>query len=247
MCAALFGQSALMRGTGILGGTFNPIHNGHLRHALEAGEALGLSSVFLSPCAVPPHKNSTGILPYALRVEMLRAAVRNIPLLKVSTLEGEMSAPSYTWHLLQEWNRHHAGSDTSLPYFMMGAESFSSLDRWYRGLELPAFAHLVMLPRHGEDGRVFHESIRRFWPGSVEEGRPFPHDRETVALAGGGFCTFLPAPRLDISATSIRERWLAGRSVAGLLPEAVLSILERHAAEVTRCWLGGDAEGKDIS
>ena len=225
-----------MSGIGILGGTFNPVHNGHLRHALEAGEALGLDRVFLSPCAVPPHKGGSGILPFDLRVDMVRAAVDSIPLLEVDTLEGEMELPSYTWRTLQEWNRRHPQPDGSLPYFMMGAESFSALDRWYHGLELPSLAHLVMLPRDGEDGRVFYESIRRFWPGSLEEDRPFPGARETVVLAGGGKCTFLPAPRLDISSTFIRERWLAGRSVAGLVPEAALRVLETHAMEVCRCW-----------
>ena len=93
--------------TGILGGTFNPVHNGHLRHALEAGEALGLDRVLLSPCAVPPHKAGAGILPFDLRVDMVRAAVDSIPLLEVDTLEGEMELPSYTWRTLQEWNRRH--------------------------------------------------------------------------------------------------------------------------------------------
>ncbi|WP_298066911.1 nicotinate (nicotinamide) nucleotide adenylyltransferase [uncultured Mailhella sp.] len=225
-----------MSGIGILGGTFNPVHNGHLRHALEAGEALGLDRVLLLPCAEPPHKGVCNVLPFALRVDMLQAAVSNIPLLEVDPLEGELARPSYTWRTLEEWNRRHIQPGGALPYFMMGAESFAALSRWKRGLELPRFAHLVMLPRDGEDGRGFYESIRRFWPGSLEEGRPFPVSRETVALAGGGACTFLPAPRLDISSTFIRERWCAGRSVAGLVPEAALRVLEAHAGAVRRIW-----------
>ena len=63
---------------GILGGTFNPVHNGHLRLAVEVGEALGLERVLLTPCASPPHKTSNGLLPFDLRVAFLREAVRGI-------------------------------------------------------------------------------------------------------------------------------------------------------------------------
>ncbi len=223
-----------MAGTGILGGTFNPVHNGHVRHAVEVAEALGLDRVVLMPCGTPPHKESAGLLPFSLRVELLRAAVRGISFLGVETLEGELEGPSYTWRTLVEWGRRHPGEP--LPYFMMGAESFAALDTWKHGLELPKFAHLVMVPRNGDDGSVFHESIRSFWPGSLSPAMDVPLGRETVSLAGGGECTFLPVPRLDISSTFIRARWRAGRSLAGLLPEAELDVLVAHAEEVSVCW-----------
>lgn len=223
-----------MGATGILGGTFNPAHNGHVRHAVEVAEALGLERVLLMPCATPPHKESAGLLPFDLRVELLRAAVRGIPFLGVETLEGELEGPSYTWRTLKEWAARHPGED--LPYFMMGAESFAALDTWKNGRELPHFAHLVMVPRNGDDGSVFHESIRSFWPGSLPDDCNVPLGRETVHLVGGGCCTFLPVPRLDISSTFIRARWRAGRSLDALLPEAELSVLRSHAAEVSECW-----------
>ena len=76
--------SEAMPSVGILGGTFNPVHNGHLRLAVEVGEALGLERVLLTPCASPPHKTHDGLLPFALREAFLREAVRGIPLLEVS-------------------------------------------------------------------------------------------------------------------------------------------------------------------
>lgn len=223
-----------MGGTGILGGTFNPVHNGHIRHAVEVGEALGLDRVLLMPCASPPHKESLGLLPFTLRVELLRAAVKGVPLLGVETLEGELEGPSYTWRSLHEWVRRNEGE--GLPYFMMGAESFAALDTWFRGLELPRTAHLVMVPRGGDDGSVFHESIRSFWPGSLPARCDMPLGRETVELAGGGRCTFLPVPRLDISSTFIRARWRSGRSLAGLVPAEELDVLFARAEEVSACW-----------
>lgn len=223
-----------MGAIGILGGTFNPVHNGHLRHAIEVAEALGLERVMLMPCATPPHKKSTGLLPFSLRVELLRTSVEGIPLLSVETLEGELEGLSYTWRTLHEWARRHQGEEP--PYFMMGAEAFAALDTWKHGLELPKLAHIVMVPRAGGDGSVFHESIRAFWPGSLPLCADVPLSRETVELACGGMCTFLPVPRLDISSTFIRTRWRLGRSLAGLMSAGALEALHAHEQEVSACW-----------
>ena len=222
-----------MGGTGILGGTFNPVHNGHIRLAVEAAEALGLERVLLMLCASPPHKGTGNLLPFALRAELVRAAVKSVPFLGVETLEGELPGPSYSWRTLLEWGMRHEGEK---PYFLMGAESFAALDTWKRGRELPLFAHLVMVPRAGEDGRVFYESIRAFWPGSLPDGRCAPSSRETVRLAGGGQCTFLPVPRLDISSTFIRRRYLEGRSLLGLMPEEEIALLHAHENLVASSW-----------
>lgn len=249
---------------GILGGTFNPVHNGHLRLAVEVGEALGLERVLLTPCALPPHKSGNGLLPFELRVALLREAVRGVPMLEVNTLEGELDGPSYTWVSLTEWHRRRGAAfraDESVepgrrPFFMMGAESFAALDSWRRGLELPKLAHLLMVPRGGDELALFRESIRRFWPGSLPEGAGTDghregqgadrdadapqFQRETVNLAGnaasGGACSFLPVPRLDISSTFVRQRWRAGRGLAGLLPEGVLALMERERAVLEETW-----------
>ena len=77
-----------MGGIGVLGGTFNPVHGAHVRRAVEVGERLGLDRVLLMPNSVPPHKAARGLLPFELRVELLRAAAKGIPLLEVCTLEG---------------------------------------------------------------------------------------------------------------------------------------------------------------
>ena len=223
-----------MSGLGILGGTFNPLHNGHIRLALEAGELLKLDKVFLTPCAQPPHKDGEGILPFKLRVQCIREAVKGIVLLEVNTLEGELKGPSYTWNSLKEWRSRHP--EAGLPFFIMGSESFSALHLWHRGEELPQIARLVMVPRDGEDGRVFCESIHRIWPGSISKSMQPPSEPVTIFLTGGGTCLFLPVPRLDISATVVRDYWRKGRRLEGLVPPCVLSILEKHRQEVDACW-----------
>jgi nicotinate-nucleotide adenylyltransferase len=226
-----------MGGTGILGGTFNPVHIGHIRHALEVSESLGLDRVLLMPCARPPHKSGKGLLPFALRVEMLFAATRGIPNLGVNTLEGELPEPSYTIRSLEEWKRRNPRDDS--PFFLLGAEDFAFLGGWHRGGELPRLAHLVVVPRADSDRQAFHEAVRRFWPDARESGgsgSPSANGRETVLLPPGGRCIFLPVPRLDISASSIRAYWLLNRAIHGLVPENVRLLLQAHGEAVSRIW-----------
>ena len=112
-----------------------------MRHAVEVGERLGLDRVLLMPNSVPPHKAARGLLPFELRVELLRAAAKGIPLLEVCTLEGELHGPSYTWRSMDEFRRRGVVSRPDELYLMLGVEDFAQLDTWKRGLELPAFAN----------------------------------------------------------------------------------------------------------
>ncbi len=225
---------------GLLGGTFNPVHAGHIRHALEVGEALNLERVLLTPAAVPPHKATAGLLPFALRVELARAAVRGASGLGVNTLEGELDGPSYTSVSLTVWRERHPGVT---PFFLMGVEDFAALHAWYRGLELPRLARLVVVPRAGSDRELFHAALERYWPGALARAAcadgateiPCP-GRESVRLPDGGTCDFLPVPRLDISSSFVRERWLAGRDIRALVPDGVLDLMEARREEIRRAW-----------
>lgn len=228
---------------GILGGTFNPVHVGHVRHAVEVGEALGLDRVLLAPCVVPPHKSGKGLLAFPLRVELLRAAVEGIERLDVTTLEEELEGPSYTWNFLMEWRRRGG----PLPFFLMGMDEFGSLGLWHRGRDLPGLAHLVVASREGTDRALFAEAVRRLWPDTppsafVDDDPPACPSRGDgsgglkVALSGGGECVFLPVPRLDVSASFVRERWRRRREMHGLMPDGVLRLLEANRAAVDRVW-----------
>ncbi|HJA08656.1 MAG TPA: nicotinate (nicotinamide) nucleotide adenylyltransferase [Candidatus Mailhella merdigallinarum] len=219
---------------GLLGGTFNPVHAGHIRHALEVGEALNLERVLLTPAAVPPHKAAAGLLPFALRVELARAAARGASRLGVNTLEGELDGPSYTFVSLRAWRERHPGVT---PFFLMGVEDFAALRSWHRGLELPELARLVVVPRAGSDRGLFHAALERYWPGaSAGAERADGSGRESVRLPDGGVCDFLPVPRLDISSSFVRERWLAGRDIRALVPDGVLDLMEARREEIRRAW-----------
>lgn len=245
-----------MGSAGILGGTFNPVHSAHVRHAVEVGEKLGLDRVLLMPNAVPPHKAARGLLPFELRVELLRAAVSGIPLLEVCTLEGELESPSYTWRSLAEFHRRGVVSRPEDLYLMLGVEDFAQLGSWARGLELPAYANLVVVPREGSGRRVFEAAGSRFWPdvwpkvwsgrekrGSGPEAPDIPDAEDServdvplVPLFPGTRCVYMPLPRMDINATEIRRRWREGRCLNALLPDAELALMRKYDAQLQKAW-----------
>ena len=151
----------------------------------------------------------------------------------METLEGELDGPSYTWRTLREWGRRHEGEE--LPYFMMGAESFAALDTWKHGLELPHFAHLVMVPRNGDDGSVFHESIRTFWPAASPTTATCPWDAKPCPSRAADAA---PSSRAQTRyQLNLHPRPLARRSQPRRSPpEAELRALNARAAEVSACW-----------
>lgn len=215
--------------TAILGGTFNPVHVGHLRFALEAAHGLDLAKVELTPCAVPPHKPGTNLLPFDLRLSLLHAAVEGEPLLAVSHLEAELTPPSYTCNLLAAWTEIHRQT----PVFVLGDEDFRCLDSWRDGLRLVELADLVVVPRAGQGERLFRQAVARFWPDApvVEQ------DGLLVAsCTQDRLCVFLPLPRLDISASHLRESWKRGDNLRFLVPDAVLHLLRTHRDELLKFW-----------
>ncbi len=217
-------------GIAILGGSFNPPHIGHLRLAIEVREAMGarIDRVDLLPCAHPPHKNAAGLLPFALRCEMLRMAARPYPWLRCNSLEGERTALSYTWDTLGIYAEREPGREL---FFVLGSGDYSLLSTWHRGLELPRRCTLIVVPREA-DPEALVRVTRSLWPeAETEDGNPF-----AMRLPHNGRVLFLPIPRLDISATDIRRRLLEGRSLDFLLPPASATLLEKHRAEVIDCW-----------
>ena len=222
-----------MGGIGILGGTFDPVHNGHVRHALEVADALGLEKVFLMPCSVPPHK-ARFILPFSVRAAMLRAAAGGVAGLEVTEIESGLPVPSYTWHTLQAWKELPYGGE--LPYFMMGMESFCKLETWFRWSELPSLARLVIVSREGGERDAFLRKAGELWPDAASGTSA--HGVGQIHLREGGEVLFVPVPRLDISSTDVRRRFLVRKPLAGLVHPEVEHLLERHRAEAEECWGG---------
>lgn len=231
-----------MRRIGILGGSFNPVHAGHLRLVVEVADALRPQRIDLVPCSVPPHKGGHDLLPFDLRLSLLRAAVRPFAGLAVNALEGARSGPSYTWDTLHAYRVAEPGA---APFFILGGEDFELLPHWRRGTELPRIADFVVASRAGSGPESFHAALAAHWPDAVplppaSDGAPCPPDAERHLLRGGPYgdtvLTYLPLPRLDISASLLRDKWLRGADIRLLVPDDVDRLLRTHANVVRRCW-----------
>ena len=203
---------------GILGGTFDPIHLGHLAAAEEAREALGLEAVLFVPAGAPPHKPDRRISMPAHRVAMVEAAIASNPAFRLSRVEVDRTGPSYaadTVEILADGIRA-AGREPDL-WWILSAEAFAGLPSWRDPERLLAGCRMAVVPRPGAP------VPDRAW---VEKHVPGLGDR-VVALDG---------PLLDISSTLIRDRAIAGRSVRYLVPDAVADYLEEHHLYASELW-----------
>ena len=222
-------------GRAILGGSFNPPHVGHLRLAIEAREALGdlVQGVDMVPCAVPPHKAQSAMLPFDLRARMVEACAQGLPWLRCNRMEAQRQGPSYTWDTLCAYRE--AEPDTDL-YFILGSPDFALLSTWHKGLDLPRLCHFVVVPRKGHTSADFITAAKALWPDAAELAPLLPAC-PCMVLPGGGLAHFLSVPWLAVSASRVRQLWLTGRNVDFLVPDAALQILRNNAQTVRHHWL----------
>lgn len=235
---------------GILGGSYNPIHVGHLRLAVETLERLRLTRLDMAPCSVPPHKEAQGLLPFDLRAKSISLALGlegegpPEPGLQLNTLEQERQGPSYTIDTLSAYHCHEPGCRL---YFILGAGDLLTLPEWKQGLELPEATNLVVVPRQENDLDAVADFVREYWPRAKHHATPEMHEATAMwrfPNANGLF--YLPLPRLDISSTMIRYIWRKGRSLRGLMPAPVIRLLEENRELVDRVWRTEAAKTKDI-
>jgi nicotinate-nucleotide adenylyltransferase len=143
---------------GLFGGTFNPIHIGHLRAAVEVREAFNLDKLLLIPSASPPHKNAGDIASAEDRLEMVRLAVKGTPYLEASDVELARSGLSYTIETLRYFQGHFGPGSTI--HFIVGVDAFSEITTWKSYKQLFATAHFIVMTRPG--AKVYpHPHIRR--------------------------------------------------------------------------------------
>jgi len=195
----------------IYGGTFDPVHHGHLRLALEVGERLGSVPVSLVPCHIPPHRGETGATA-AQRLQLLEVAIADEPLLRIDDRELRREGASYTADTLQQL-RSEVGADVPL-VMVVGTDAFAGFDRWKEWQQIICLAHIVVVRRPGSELDPAGEPARLLAARGVDSAGAL----ETRA---SGCILEMDPPWLDISATGIRERICSGRSPRYLLPDAV--------------------------
>lgn len=216
---------------GIFGGTFNPIHVGHLRAAEEVIEALDLERMIFVPCAEPPHKAGSAGEPIALpeqRLAWVRAAVRDNLRFEVDPLEVERAGPSYTVDTLRLIGARLA---PERPVFALGQDAFAEVGTWRDPQTLFTLAHFAVFTRPP----VATGSLADWLPKCVCNDIAISADgRSGRHPSAGTWLRLLEIPGLDVSASEIRRRLREGLSVRYLVPEAVIEAVERsgvYAAE----------------
>jgi len=200
---------------GIYGGTFNPVHYGHLRTALEVREIFNLAQLKLIPCRLPPHRNEPEVSA-ALRLEMLRLAIDSVSGLQTDSRELEREGPSYTLDTLRDL-RQELGSSLPLLLFV-GADAFAGLERWHQWQQLFDFTHIVVMTRPGFSVPQLTDFFRQ----------RLVSEQAALASSPAGCLFFQAVTLLDISATQIRNIIAAGRNPQFLLPDASLELIRQH-------------------
>ncbi len=231
------------QGIALLGGTFNPPHIGHLRLALELLNHLPehISDVDFIPCAHPPHKSLTNLLPFELRAAMLEKALEPFPHLHCNRMESERQGFSYTWDTLNIYRERHP--DRPL-YFILGNEDYTQLPSWYHGAELLQLAHFLIVQRADTSIEMFKKTTLHLYPKALFTPPLLPNGLSAL-LPNGHTIHYLPLPRLDISASLIREHWLHARNINFLVPDAILPLFKQHETTLYRLWSQSTGLGDD--
>jgi nicotinate-nucleotide adenylyltransferase len=193
-----------------MGGTFDPVHIGHLAIAEEAREALRLERILFVPAGAPPHKPASDVTAVAHRLAMVTLAIADNPAFELSRIEVDRPGPSYTVDTLEAMAR---GDGPAAPHpeltVILSAETFVDLPDWHEPERLFEAARVAVVPR---------------------EGYPAPDPAWLSARFPGreGRVSYLEGPRLGLSSTAIRARVAAGRSIRYLVPSTVEAYIVEH-------------------
>jgi nicotinate-nucleotide adenylyltransferase len=213
----------MSRPIGIFGGTFDPIHYGHLRTAFELGQALELEQVRFLPAGDPPHREAP-LAPAALRLEMVGAAIAGEPAFSVDDREIRRAGRSYTVDTLLELRAELPGRSLCL---LLGMDAFLGMPGWHRWREIFELAHVAVAHRPGWEapatGPLGEVMVDR-GTGSVRDLHAVPCGRILIHAV----------TQLEIASTELRQLLLGGRDLRYLVPEAVRDIILRTGCYAAR-------------
>jgi nicotinate-nucleotide adenylyltransferase len=218
---------------GVFGGTFDPIHSGHLRSAEEVRERFDLTEVLFVPSARPPHKEASFVIDPIHRLQMSELATADNDAFSVCHLELQRPGPSYSIDTINKLQQEK-GTNAVL-YFIMGADAFMEIHTWKDVERLFKSAHFLVTSRPGypvhELLHTLEKTVTSRW-SALKFQLSFDSDFgvETLQAAPSDRSIFIvPITHLDISATDIRQRVAKGRSIRYLVPEPVERYINQHA------------------
>ena len=192
--------------TGIFGGSFNPIHNGHISLARQLKEKAGLDEVWLMVSPLNPLKYADDLLSDEARLEMARRALKNEEGIIASDYEMRLPKPSYTWNTLQALSKDYPDREFVL---MIGGDNWDLFDRWYRAEDIKTNYRIVVYPRTKQGDGSFVRS---------------PHGDLTKEPSP----CLVEADLIDISSTEIRQRIREGKSIRKLVPRVVEAMIKKN-------------------
>ncbi len=201
----------------ILGGTFDPVHFGHLRPALDVQQALGIACVHLLPCRLPPHR-AVPLATAEQRLELLQLAVADEPALEIDERELHRDGPSYMVDTLESLRAEKGNEPVCLA---LGMDALLDLEHWHRWQDIPALCHLVVMQRPGSP-----------WPqqGALADWVNTARVTDVSVLdeSVAGCVIGVPVTQMAVSSTQIRDLLAAGQSPRYLLPDAVLNRIRQE-------------------
>jgi nicotinate-nucleotide adenylyltransferase len=223
------------RRIGVLGGTFDPVHLGHLAVARFVLDQLKLDEFLFIPAARPPHKLHTSLTAFPVRLAMLQLALQGLPEFRVSALEAARQGPSYSVDTLEELSRLY-GEGGRL-FFVIGLDAFLEVDTWKDFIRLPKLADLVVIKRAAYPVEPIGAVVAKLGDYRYEAGAAC---WSAPGLPGRIF--LLSMPPVEISSTMIRRVAAAGGNLGPLVVPAVAAYIAEH--RLYRCNSpGGEAEG----
>ncbi|MBU1626601.1 nicotinate-nucleotide adenylyltransferase [bacterium] len=215
-------KGKIIKRKGIFGGTFNPLHIGHLLCCEEVREKFALSNVTFIPSAVPPHKSSPDIIHHSYRYEMVKLGIKDNPFFEVSDIELNAPGKSYSINTIKKFLTIY-GEGIRL-FFIMGIDAFLDIETWKEPEELVSICHLIVMLRPGLSlGNTLHKLPeylqRRIVFDTSNEDLIHYYDPQKNIL-------FVKVTEISLSSTWIRERIKAGKSIKYYIPREVEVFIE---------------------
>ncbi len=197
---------------GIFGGSFDPVHLGHLKTAKSIKKELNFERLFLLPCHDPVHKNSLHYSPKQ-RLEMLNLAIKDYPSLEIDTREIDREGNSYMIDTLADLTEEFKGKTICL---IIGMDSFLSFKTWKKWDEFARLVHLIILPRNTD--RLAENNLETF---------DLALDKNDLNISSSGLLYFSNSELIDISSTDIRGKIASNQNLDGLMPSPVIKFLQK--------------------
>jgi nicotinate-nucleotide adenylyltransferase len=203
---------------GILGGTFDPVHYGHLRTALDVQQRLLLDEVRFIPCGEPPHRNKPIAEPLQ-RLAMVRAAIAGQEKFTVDDRELRRDGPSYMVDTLISLKHDFKTESLCL---ILGTDAFNGLEQWHEWQQIFELANIAVMRRPDVDGKA---NINKHLFSLIKHRLL---DVDALKKSQHGGVCFVPVTQLEISATAIRQQWQQNKDIQFFLPDAVLTLIQQQ-------------------